>query len=212
MCGRNRRWGVDVFPSYFHQKWNSSIQFGVVLTQKMAQLLKLKSLDSWDFTFEKNRKFTLNPKIIQWEFTLEKNDKAGSLVTWLKRLGLYMAAYASACIEVKSFAFNAYVVSIKSQTSVYQIQGSAKDKQNAINVHPKIFNFLRKFQNQQKKDESIFSSADSTKAMSWICQKLLIRLLSIQPMIPFPTLVLFRSNFISDLIWLMNYKSITYES
>ena len=111
-----------------------------------------------------------------------------------------MAAYASACIEVKSFAFNAYVVSIKSQTSVYQIQGSAKDKQNAINVHPKIFNFLRNFQNQQKRDESIFSSADSTKAMSWICQKLLIRLLSIQPMIPFPTLVLFRSNFISDLL------------
>ena len=118
---------------------------------KMAQLLKLKSLDSWDFTFEKDRKFTLNPKIIQWEFTLEKNDKAGSLVTWLKRLGLYMAAYASACIEVKSFAFNAYVVSIKSQTSVYQIQGSAKDKQNAINVHPKIFNFLRKFSKSAKK-------------------------------------------------------------
>ena len=56
-----------------------------------------------------------------------------------------MAAYASACIEVKSFAFNAYVVSIKSQTSVYQIQGSAKDKQNAINVHPKIFNFFENF-------------------------------------------------------------------
>ena len=80
-----------------------------------------------------------------------KNDQAGSLVTWLKRLGLYMAGYASACIEVKSFAFNAYVVSIKSQTSVYQIQGSAKDKQNAINVHPKIFNFLRKFSKSAKK-------------------------------------------------------------
>ena len=63
-----------------------------------------------------------------------------------------MPAHASACIKVKSFAFNAYVVSIKSQTSVYQIQGSAKDKQNAINVHPKIFNFLRKFSKSSKID------------------------------------------------------------
>ena len=123
--------------------------------------------------------------------------KLGHQYVWLNRVGLYACTCICLHQRIKSFAFNAYVVSIKSQTSVYQIQGSAKDKQNAINVHPKIFNFLRKFSKSSKNEMNrFFSSADSTKAMSWICQKLLIRLLSIQPMIPFPTLVLSRSNFI----------------
>ena len=120
-----------------------------------------------------------------------------------------MAAYASACIEVKSFAFNAYVVSIKSQTSVYQIQGSAKDKQNAINVHPKIFNFFAKIFKISKKEWIDFFERWFDESYELDLPEIINQIIKYSTNDSFPTLVLFRSNFIYDLIWLMKYYSYT---